>query len=237
VTPRRVPANEHGSSTDTAFNALRELIVQGRLAPGSWIVESDLAGALKMSRTPIRAALQWLQHEGYVLARGAGSKSRMMVAPLTLSDARELYGIVGRIEGMAGRYTSLLSPGQRNSLVAALKRLNSEMLRTARSSSPDPDRFVQIDTVFHDKIVEGCGLPRLLAIYSAIKPQTDRYWKLYSTTNSEEMKASCAEHAGIIASIAGGDGEAVESALQVNWENGAERLVKAITKRGERGSW
>jgi DNA-binding GntR family transcriptional regulator len=237
VTPRRVHAGERGSSTDTAFIALRELIVQGHLAPGSWIVESDLAGVLKISRTPIRAALQWLQHEGYVVARSTGSKSRMMVAPLTLSDAQELCGIVGRIEGMAGRYTLLLSPAQRSSLVATLKKLNSEMVKTAKSSNPDPDRFVQIDTAFHDKIVEGCGLPRLLAIYNAIKPQTDRYWKSYSTTNNEDMRASCAEHDGIIASIAKGDGEKVESALQINWDKGAERLVKTIMKLGERGSW
>src|SRR5512146_3247408 len=101
---REPSARVHGSSTDNAHNALRELIVQGRLEPGSWIVESDLTDVLKMSRTPIPAALQWLQHEGYVVARGRGPKTRMMVVPLTLSDARELYGIVGRIEGMAGHY-------------------------------------------------------------------------------------------------------------------------------------
>jgi len=237
VTSRGTPTVERGSSTATAFNALRELIVQGRLAPGSWIVESDLASVLKMSRTPIRAALQWLQHEGYLAARGTGSKSRMMVAPLTLSDARELYGIVGRIEGMAGRYTALLLPAQRSSLVAALRKLNAELLTIAKSSNPDPDRFVRIDTAFHDTIVDGCGLPRLLAIYSAIKPQTDRYWKLYSTTNREEMKASCKEHDRIIAAIAKRDGEKVESALQFNWGKGAERLGKTIRRLGERGSW
>src|SRR5712692_9029958 len=107
MTLRRKTVPEYTSNTDTAFLAIRELIVSGRLAPGSWIVEGDLTSVLQMSRTPIRAALQWLQHEGYVVARGTGSKSKMMVAPLTLSDARELYGIVGRIEGMAGRYTSL----------------------------------------------------------------------------------------------------------------------------------
>jgi DNA-binding GntR family transcriptional regulator len=230
-------APERTSNTDTAFLAIRELIVDGRLAPGSWIVETDLADLLKVSRTPIRAALQWLQHEGYVLARETGSKSRMMVAPLTLHDARELYGIVGRIEGMAGRYTALLSSAQRNSLVKTLKRLNAELMRTAVSPNPEPNRFVQIDTAFHDKIVEGCGGGRLLAIYRAVKPQTDRYWKLYSTTNSNDMKASCAEHDAIIASIARGDGDAVESKLQVNWEKGAERLAKAIMKFGERGAW
>lgn len=234
---REPSARIHGSSTDSAYNALRELIVQGRLAPGSWIVESDLAEVLKMSRTPIRAALQWLQHEGYVIARGTGAKSRMMVVPLTLSDARELYGIVGRIEGMAGHYTSLLSPPKRDELLTALRKLNSELSKIAKSPNPDQDQFVRIDTAFHDKIVEGCGGPRLLAIYRAIKPQTDRYWKVYATTHSDDMKASCAEHDKIIQSIATGNGGSVESALQVNWENGAERLAKAIMKLGERGAW
>ncbi len=229
-------ARAHGSSTDHAFNALRELIVQGRLSPGSWIVESDLTGVLKMSRTPIRAALQWLQHEGYVVAHGTGAKSRMMVAPLTLRDARELYGIVGRMEGMAGRYTAMLSDSKRNSLVSRLRKLNAEMLKTAKSPNPDQDQFVKVDTAFHDEIVEGCGGPRLLAIYKAIKPQTDRYWKIYASTNNEDMKASCAEHDRIIAAIDGEDGDAVESALRLNWERGAERLAKSIMKLGERGS-
>lgn len=226
----------HGSSTDHAFNALRELIVQGRLAAGSWIVESDLTSVLKMSRTPIRAALQWLQHEGYVVAHGTGSKTRMMVAPLTLRDARELYGIVGRMEGMAGRYTTMLSAPKRNALVSKLKKLNADMLKTAKTAIPDQDEFVKIDTAFHDEIVEGCGGPRLLAIYKAVKPQTDRYWKSYASTSNEDMKASCAEHDRIIAAISAEDGEAVESALRLNWDRGAERLAKSIMKLGERGS-
>lgn len=234
---RQSASRVHGSSTDQAYGALRELIVQGQLAPGSWIVESDLAGMLNMSRTPIRAALQWLQHEGYVVARGTGSKSRMMVVPLTLSDARELYGIVGHIEGMAGHYTALLVPAKRAELTAALKKLNGELTKVAKSADPDPGHFVRVDTAFHDRIVEACGGPRLLAIYRAIKPQTDRYWRVYASTNHEDMKASCAEHEKIIQWISEADGDAVESALQANWENGAERLAKAIMKFGERGAW
>lgn len=188
-----------------------------------------------MSRTPIRAALQWLEHEGYVVAHGTGAKSRMMVAPLTLGDARELYGIVGRMEGMAGRYTTMLSAPKRRALVTKLKQLNAEMMKTAKSSNPDQDQFVKVDTAFHDEIVEGCGGPRLLAIYKAVKPQTDRYWKIYASTNNEDMKASCAEHDRIIAAVDREDGDAVEAALQLNWERGAERLAKSIMKLGERG--
>jgi DNA-binding GntR family transcriptional regulator len=228
---------ERGSSTETAYKVLREMIVHGRLAPGSWIIESDLANLLHMSRTPTRAALQWLQHEGYVVERGTGSKSRVMVAPLTLSDARELYAIVGSIEGIAGRNTAALAPEQRKAVVGALKELHSKMVKIAKSSAPDPVEFADTDTAFHDQVVQSSAGPRLLAIYNGIKPQTDRYWNLYSQLITEDMKTSCAEHSAIVDAIAAGDGKCTERALEVNWSNGAERLAKAIQKFGERGTW
>jgi DNA-binding GntR family transcriptional regulator len=225
------------NSTDTAFLALRDLIVDGKLAPGSWIVEADLTTVLNVSRTPIRSALQWLQHEGYVVARGTGAKTRMMVAPLTLNDARELYGIVGRIEGLAGRLTASLAAKPRAELAARLKKLNAELNKTARSPHPEVGQFVNTDTIFHDMIVEACSGRRLLAIYNAIKPQTDRYWRLYPSTGTEDMRDSCQEHEAIIEAVAKGDGDATERALQINWEKGAERLAKAIMRFGERGNW
>jgi DNA-binding GntR family transcriptional regulator len=102
---------EHGTSLLTAFQEIRELIVHGKLSPGTWIVEGDLAERLGMSRTPVRGALNWLQREGYVLEQKSASKSRMFVAPLTKDDAKELYSIVGRIEGLAGRQTAALPAG------------------------------------------------------------------------------------------------------------------------------
>jgi DNA-binding GntR family transcriptional regulator len=55
-----------------AYEKLRDLIVWGRLAPGTRIIESDVAGRLGISRTPVRSALQRLQQEGYILALDSG---------------------------------------------------------------------------------------------------------------------------------------------------------------------
>jgi len=46
----------HGNSLRKAFHEIRELIVHGKLSPGSWVVEGDLARHLAMSRTPVRSA-------------------------------------------------------------------------------------------------------------------------------------------------------------------------------------
>jgi DNA-binding GntR family transcriptional regulator len=104
---------EHGTSLLIAFQEIRELIVHGRMSPGTWIVEADLAERLNMSRTPVRGAIHWLQREGYVLEQRHVSKSRMIVAPLTKEDANELYLIIGRLEGIAGRG---VAPGTRRAV-------------------------------------------------------------------------------------------------------------------------
>src|SRR5580658_5035777 len=86
---------EHGTSLLSAVREMRELIVHGRLSPGTWILEAELAERLNMSRTPVRGAIQWLQREGYILEHRNLKKSRMIVAPLTKEDANELYLIIG----------------------------------------------------------------------------------------------------------------------------------------------
>ena len=67
-------AAQHGAGLQTAYQKVRDLIVHGRLSPGTWIVEADLAQRLGMSRTPVRGALQWLQREGYVIEQKNVSK-------------------------------------------------------------------------------------------------------------------------------------------------------------------
>src|SRR5690349_14058794 len=88
--------SSRGNSLESSYHQLRELIVRGRVAPGSRLIEAELAARLGVSRTPVRGALNWLQREGYVVViSGHDHKSRLAVAPLTKDDARELYWIVG----------------------------------------------------------------------------------------------------------------------------------------------
>ena len=228
---------QHGTSVETAFLAIRELIVMGRLAPGTWIVEADLSQKLGLSRTPVRAALQWLQHEGYVDSGGSGPKSRITVAPLTVEDARELYMIVGQIEGMAGSNTASLSRKERDPVVSNLRAMHAEMVKLAASRDPDHNLFFDKDNSFHSRIVEAGAGPRLRALYDSIAPQTERYWRFYLASRADGLTESCKEHEAILHAIAAGDAEGTSRALQANWENGAKRLEGLILRVGERGSW
>jgi len=94
MTRRRRPSGAHDADRSSQVYAkLRDLIVRGRLAPGARITETDAAGRLGVSRTPVRAALQQLAQEGYIVVANAGLRRRPVVAPLTREDATELLHI------------------------------------------------------------------------------------------------------------------------------------------------
>jgi DNA-binding GntR family transcriptional regulator len=200
-------------------------------------VEGDLCEHMNMSRTPVRGALYLLQREGYVIEHRNSSKSRMIVAPLTKEDANELYPIIGRIEGLIGRRAAVLPLDERNQLAAKLKLVNEKLDKIVLERSDDGPEIFDLDHEFHRLIVAAGSGPRLSALHRAIEPQTERYWRLYSSSIINELHISVIEHEEIIAALVEGNPDQLESVLSANWVNGCTRLAKVIDVVGERGSW
>lgn len=218
------------------YTRLRELIELGRLAPGTRIVETDLAVRLDVSRTPVRSALHRLQQEGWVVASGKGKQTRLSVSPLTQQDARELFQVVGTIEGLAARWAAELPEGERRRLTAELAELNEELRQEAAGAEPDPQRIFSLHSTFHRTLVGAVDAPRLAVLYTAVKPQADRYRRIYSTELSRAVGEAAREHDGVVAAIDRGADEA-EAAVRTNWANAAERMARIIDAWGEKGSW
>jgi DNA-binding GntR family transcriptional regulator len=219
------------------YARLRELIVQGLVAPGSRIVETEIASRLGVSRTPVREALQRLQQEGYVIGSPGAQQSRLTVAPLTRDDVYELLNIVGALEGLGARLAGLLPVERRKVLVKQLRTFNAEFLRVGRASPIDHGRLYDADESFHRVIVEVGAGPRLLALHDAVKPQAERYIRMYISMLTSNIKASVDEHETIVVAIDEGRADDAEQAVQTNWRHAADRLSKVIEVAGERGSW
>ena len=219
-----------------AYETLSLVIVSGQLPPGSRISERVIADRLGLSRTPVRSALHRLEQEGFVASNGRGRERRLIVAPLTVDDGREVMNIVGHLEGLAARTAALLPAARRREIVRNLREVNKELADESRRPG-DADRFFDLDHVFHNCYVDGVVGPRLLALHRAIKPQSDRYSRLYVNVLMDQLATSVKEHEKIAASIAKGDADAAQRATETNWHNAAERLAGIIAKQGERGSW
>jgi DNA-binding GntR family transcriptional regulator len=78
----------------TVYDELRELIVAGALP--AKISESELAGRLQVSRTPVREALERLHGDGLVDARGRGVR----LIALSAHELRHVYRVRAALEAL-----------------------------------------------------------------------------------------------------------------------------------------
>src|SRR5919197_450469 len=87
----RAPATVAAESlADQAYARIRRRIVGCELAPGDQVTESQLVETHGIGKTPVREALQRLAQEGLVQPiRRHGYR----VAPITLRDVRDLFGL------------------------------------------------------------------------------------------------------------------------------------------------
>jgi GntR family transcriptional regulator of vanillate catabolism len=130
IPPPSAPNADADARSDTVsrvYQELRGLIVWGHLPPGARIAERAVAERLGLSRTPVRSALHRLQQEGFVSSVGRGQDQRLIVAPLTQDDGREIILIVGHLEGLAAHTAASLPDDQRKRIVARLREINRDL--------------------------------------------------------------------------------------------------------------
>jgi DNA-binding GntR family transcriptional regulator len=228
--------DDRSDSVSRAYEQLRGLIVSGQLSPGARIAERAVAERLGLSRTPVRSALHRLLQEGFVGSYGRGSDQRLVVTPLTQEDGREIMMIVGHLEGLAARMAAELPKGERVRVVRRLRALNRELAQESRKRGRST-RIFDLDQAFHHEYVEDAISPRLRALHDAIKPQVERYSRLYVSSLVDELPTSVREHDVIIRAIAKGDAAAAQRAVETNWRNAGNRLARVIAHMGERGMW
>jgi DNA-binding GntR family transcriptional regulator len=218
------------------YDSLRSMIVRGQLAPGARIVETEVAERFGVSRTPVRAAFQRLEREGYVSA-SATHQARMTVAPLTREDVQELLEIVAELEGLAARNAARLPEVSRDRLAKDLEVLNADFRRAASARGAQPGKLYELDEKFHRRYVDVGAGSRLRSLHEAVKPQAERYIRMYIALLMDTVPVAGTEHDAIIDAIRTGNAAAAQRAVQTNWRHAADRLTRAIDVMGEQGNW
>lgn len=212
-----------------AYARLRDLIRRGELQPGARLVETALARRLGLSRTPVRAALQRLAQDGYALGRPDSRQARLRVAPLSPGDLREVFALVGALEGLAAESAARLPSPERVRLAAAIERDNRALQRAFRARRPDYDRLLALHQGLHGHCQAAAG-PRLRALLEAVRPQAERYEWAYGPLLPEGIEPAAAEHAALAEALRAGDAELARRRAEENWRNAAARLAPAVER-------
>ena len=138
---------------DRAYAELRARILDLRLRPGQIVHELGLAADLGMGREPMHEALMRLQGEG--LVERLPRRGFCVTVP-TVDSMREIYEIVGALEGQAVRRAAREGGAM---LIAALEA--SIDAQEAALSADDVDGWGRADRRFHELLRGAAGNRRL----------------------------------------------------------------------------
>ena len=212
----------------TAYHRIRDLIVSGRFAPGSRVVEASIAAELGMSRTPVRAAFGRLHQEGFLAVPEGTRRSEFIIAPLSTRDVEDLWRLAGAIEAIALRSLRVLHPDDRAALANVLTKANDGLKRLEREGGDHPVDYAEWQAAFHGTNVTRCGGQRLIAMYAAIHPHVSRYERAKRATPPADFAKSIEEHEAIIAAVREGSAASAMRAVERHWRLSSERTARLI---------
>lgn len=198
-----------------AYTLILEAIEAGTWRPGDRLVESELAERLGVSRTPVREALQRLETQG-MLARDGRS---LIVASLDHNQLAELYTVRGTLEGLAARLAA------RHATDEEVRVLQAMVADDRRLVGGDPRALSRANRRFHKQIHLASHNRYLIQQLDLVH----RSMALMATTSlaAEGRDAEgMAEHDGIVAAIAGRDGEAADAALRTHISRAYETRLR-----------
>ena len=218
------PQAPTGTVADRVFRALRQDIVEGRIAPGSKISEPELSRAQGVSRGALREALGRLESCGLV-ERRANLGAR--VVALSSGQLLEIYLVREALEGMAARLAATRMTGAQ---VAELRRL-LEQHRTQIAQDPQNAYFQQEgDLDFHYRIVQGSGNARLVRLLCNDLYQLVRAYRYQFGMASRRGPRAFAEHEFIVDAIERGDGELAELLMRHHIRASRENVERLLAE-------
>ena len=192
---------------EQVYAALLDAIVSGAMPPDSRLRDGDLAAELRVSRTPVREALQRLEDEGLVQTV-PGSQTR--VAPLRVSDAREAVPVVAALHALATRHAA---PHLTGDDVLQLEQANASF--AAALDAGDTSRALAADDAFHEVFVVRAGNGELRRSLLRLLPRVRRLE--LARFRALAGRCSVAQHDGIIAAASRGEVRLASELVEENW--------------------
>lgn len=207
---------------EEVVDQLRDLIVQGFLAPSVHLNERMLCERLAISRTPLREAFKILATEGLIELqprRGA------VVAPIRPEWLAQALAVMGALEALAGELACReASAGQLNEIRA----LHYEML--AHHARGDLAGYFKYNQQIHLKLVEAAGNAVLLQTYRQLNANVRRA-RYMANLSRERWDRAVVEHEEILAALAARDAVRLTRLLRDHLAGKLASVLKALNER------
>ena len=183
---------DFSSLAEHAYSQIKQKIFDFELMPGDLISEGNLTKLIAVSRTPLRQALQQLQHGGFIKAI---PKVGWQVTPLNFDKLDEFYDFRILIELNAVKV--LCSSNQDNEI---LKDLQKIWLTPKSKRNFNSQEVGLLDEQFHISLVKASGNEEMLKTHSEITERI-KIVRRQDFTKTDRINTTYDEHGQIVKAI------------------------------------
>jgi DNA-binding GntR family transcriptional regulator len=200
---------------------LRQMLVEGRIAPGAKLNERELSEVLDVSRTPLREAIKMLAAEGLVeLLPNRGA----IAVQLTEEDVRNTFEVMAGLEAQSGE---LAAQRITDAELAEIRAMHFEML--AAYTRRDLSNYYRLNAAIHRAINAAAKNPVLGATYDRVNARLQAL-RFRSNQDEEKWKSAMREHEQMVEALAARDPAAMRTVLAAHLKNKLDVVLEQLRK-------
>jgi DNA-binding GntR family transcriptional regulator len=204
------------------FENLKQAIIRGEVAPGDRLVESRLADALDISRTPVREAIHKLEREGLLRRLPKGG---FAVMNFSREDIEETFGIRCVLESYAAR---LAAQNYSEEELLPLEEKLREFQRLLDKGRLD--ELPRINTEFHNILYALSRSPKLIKMINDLRDQIYRFRRIL-LEKDKWAEASNNDHQKMLEAIRERNVNRVEKVVKQHIARGRRIVLNALEQR------
>ena len=198
---------------------LRDMVIEGKLAPGARLNERVLCEQLNVSRTPLREAFKMLAGEGLVeLLPNRGA----VVARMGIEDIEAAFAVIASLEGLAGE---LAAKHITETELSEIRALQFDML--ASHTRRDLPGYFRANMRIHTLINSAARNPVLTETFQRLN--TRIYATRYrSNLTDERWDKAIDEHNEMLKLLEARDGKKLRALLERHVLNKRDTIISAL---------
>ena len=206
---------------DSAYEAVKALVMDHVLAPGERVSIDGLARELAVSPTPLREALARLESDGLMLKEPMRGYS---VAPLlTQRELEELYELRLLLEPWGARQAALrASASDRAELLRELGRFPAE--DSDATNYAGYRALADHDTRLHGLVLRTAGNGAVSAAFERTRCHLHLF-RIHYRYRPDVTRQTLGEHQRVVAAIRARDGEEAESTMREHIVRSRDRMA------------
>jgi DNA-binding GntR family transcriptional regulator len=215
----RPDASDGAALHEQVTQRLRQLLVEGQIAPGAKLNERELSERLGVSRTPLRESIKRLAAEGLVeLLANRGA----IAVQLSRADIENTFEVIAGLEALSGELAAVRMTAQE---LNEVKALHFEML--AAWTRRDLSTYYGLNSRIHKAINLAARNPVLSATYDQVNARLQAL-RFRSNQNEDKWQQAVNEHEEMISALTARDGQALRAVLVRHLQNKREAVLAAM---------